>query len=347
MRPPWLQTQGGRVRRLALLPLVPISWLYGAAAALHRRLSGVRGPVRLPCRVVSIGNLVVGGSGKTPTAAWLATALHARGHKVTLASRGYGRRGRGVVVVSDGRFVRGRAETAGDEPMLLAAHAPGVPVLVGRDRTVVGWRALSAFGADIVVLDDGFQHHRLHRDVDLVVFDGAVGFGGGRCLPSGPLREPACALREADAIGIVDGPLAEDDVQRLERWAPGALRFAARREPAFVRALDGSGREPPAWLRGRELGMLCGIAQPRAFRRSLERLGARVVAERCFGDHHRYRPADLAGLATGASLWVTTEKDAIKIPSAWTQAADVRVLVIELEVEEPARLIDWLEARLR
>jgi tetraacyldisaccharide 4'-kinase len=351
IRARWLGVRKERLgRRLALLPLLPAAWAYGAGARLHRGLyrSGLCREQRLSCRVVSVGNLVVGGAGKTPAAAWIAQQLRRRGHKVVLASRGYGRRGsERVRVVSDGRFVHGRAETAGDEPMVLAAHAPGVPVLVGRDRTLVGWRALAAFGADVLVLDDGFQHHRLHRDVDIVVFDGALGFGNRHCLPRGPLREPLRALRRAQAVGVVDGPLAEEDATLLERLAPGAFRFTARRRPAALRPLAGGDRQDPAQLRGRELGMLCGLARPVCLRATLEALGARVVAERSFPDHHRYRRADLAGLADRAPLWITTEKDAVKITPSWSGAADLRVLSIDLAVDEPDAFVDWLEAQLQ
>ena len=166
-RPRWFDVgEESLARRLALLPLDLLALVYGVGACAHRTAytRGLFKPVQLSCRVVSVGNLVVGGSGKTPMAAWLAKVLHQRGHRVVLASRGYARRGRErVEVVSDGRFVSSTAEVAGDEPILLAAHAPGVPVLVGPDRDVVGMRAVSAFGAQILVLDDGFHHHRLAR----------------------------------------------------------------------------------------------------------------------------------------------------------------------------------------
>jgi tetraacyldisaccharide 4'-kinase len=351
VRARWLQEDGGGVlRRLALAPLAPPSWLYGLGARLHRSVyqRGLLRPAQLPCRVVSVGSLGVGGAGKTPTAAWLASALHARGHRVAIASRGYGRRGDdAVVVVSDGRHVRSRAERAGDEPMLLAAHAPRVPVLVGADRTLVGWRALSAFGAEVLVLDDGFQHHRLHRDVDLALFDGATGFGRGGCLPHGPLREPAGALARADAVGVIDGPLSERDEARVAKLAPEAFRFRASRRPQLLRALSGQGHDDPSVLARRRVGLLSGLGRPGGLRRTVEALGAEVVAERRFGDHHRYRPSDLAGMRDEAPLWVTTEKDALKIPAPWAGPVDIRVLCVSLAVEDSAALLDWVEARLR
>jgi tetraacyldisaccharide 4'-kinase len=351
VRAGWLeQRDASRAQRLALAPLVPAAWLYAGGAWLHRALyeRRVLARRRIAGHVVSVGNLVVGGTAKTPLAAWLATALHRRGRKVVLASRGYRRKGgESVCVVSDGRHVRGRVETAGDEPMLLAARAPGVPVLVGRDRGLVGLRALSAFGADVLVLDDGFQHHRLHRDVDVLTFDGRLGLGNRHVLPRGPLREPLGALCRADAIAVVDGPLPDDDEARISRAAPAAYRFCARRRPTRLRPLAGGSATSPEDLDGAQVGLLAALAQPRGFRRTLEALGAEIVAERTFRDHHPYRAGDLRALADEAPLWVTTEKDAIKIVPSWIGAADVRVLAIDLAVEESERLLDWVESRLR
>jgi tetraacyldisaccharide 4'-kinase len=348
-RPPrWLEDpEPGLLARAALGPLVPAAWAWGAGAWLHRHLRGerARAPVRLSCRVVSVGSLVVGGAGKTPTTAWLAAALRARGHAVAVASRGYGRRARrdGVLVVSDGRRVRARPGEAGDEPLVLAAHAPGVPVLVARDRARAGQHAVALFGTTVLVLDDGFQHHRLARDVELLVFDGA-GLGSGRLLPRGPLRERLAEARRADALLVVDGPLPDRDARRLGRHAPHAPRFAARRRPVSVRPLRGGAVRPPAWLAGRAVGLLSGLARPAGLRRTVEALGAQVVAERRFADHHRYRPRDLRGL-TG--LWLTTEKDAVKILPSWCEGVDLHVLAVELEMAEGEAFLAWLEERLR
>jgi tetraacyldisaccharide 4'-kinase len=351
MRASWLTDRETSWRRSLLLsPLLPVSWLYAGAAALHRGLyaRGLLSRRRLAGQVVCVGNLVVGGTAKTPLAAWLASGLHRRGRKVALASRGYGGAGREpVTVVSDGRFVRGRAESAGDEPMLLAARAAGVPVLVGRDRGLVGLRALSAFGADVLVLDDGFQHHRLERDLDLVCFDGRFGLGNGHLLPRGPLREPLAALRRADAIAVVDGPLPERDDAKLAKRAPEARRIEVRRRPGPLRPLAGGPGQPAEALAGRELGLLSGLANPAAFRASVEALGARVVAERHFPDHHAYRRRDVEDLAQQAPYWVTSEKDAVKILPAWTGRAEVQVLGLELAVQDPEGVLDWVESHLR
>ncbi len=348
-RPAWFEEREPSLLRRALLaPLVPLSWCYGLGTLVARRMRGARfrTPTRLSCRVVSVGNLVVGGSGKTPAAAWIAAQLRARGHKVALASRGYGRRGHEIVtVVSDGRFVVATADEAGDEPLLLAAHAPGVPVLVGPDRRIVGLRAIAAFGVDVLVLDDGLQHHRLARDVEVVAFDGS-GLGNGHLLPRGPLREPLSALHDADALLVVDGPLTSDDTTAITASASRARWFSARRRPVSLRPLEGGAAQLPTLLANQRVGILCGIARPASLRRTVEALGATVVAERSFPDHHRYGERDLRDLSA-ASLWITTEKDALKILPRWTHGADVRVLVAGLEVEDGDAFVDWLERTLR
>jgi tetraacyldisaccharide 4'-kinase len=352
VRIPWIEgeREEGAGLRAALLPLDARALVDGAAARANRALHarGGLGRERLGCRVLSVGNPGVGGSGKTPVTAFLARELRRRGHRVAIASRGYRRRGREpVVVVSDGTHLLATVEEAGDEPVLLAAHAAGIPVVVAERRALAGQRAIASFGCDVLILDDGFHHLPLERDVEVVVLDGRFGLGNARVLPRGPLREPLGSLRLADAIGVVDGPLDPRDEARLQRFAPAARRFDARRVPVYLRPLAGGVRQPPALLAGREVGVLSGIARPQALRRSVEALGAAVVAERIFRDHHRYTPRDLEGVAKQAPLWVTTEKDALKIQPAWTGAAPVWVLVIELEVESAAGLLDWLSARLR
>lgn len=350
-RATWLESDanGGSNRALRAL-LVPLGAGYALAASLHRSWyrRGGRRAERLPCRVVSVGSLAAGGAGETPVAAWLAAGLRRRGHRVALLTRDFGRKqGEAVAIVSDGRFVRASLAKAGDEPLLLAAHALGVPVLVGRDRVRAGRRALTTFGSELLVLDDGFQHHRLQRDVDLVLLDAAAGFGNRRCLPAGPLREPLGALANADAIGVVDGALSDHDDALLARIAPSAWRFGARRRPVRLRPLGGGPPAAAAQLCDREVGLLCGVAQPAGVRRTLAALGARVVAERLFKDHHVYAPRDVAGLASAAPLWITTEKDAVKLPASWVAPADVWVLAIEFEPDEPEVLLDWIEAKLR
>jgi tetraacyldisaccharide 4'-kinase len=308
--------------------------------------------------VVSIGGLTVGGSGKTPMAACVARGLAGRGFRVVLASRGYlGANREPVLAVSDGARILASVAAAGDEPLLLAAHASGVPVLVGRDRRVVGHHAVSIFGAEILVLDDGFQHHRIARDLDLVCLDGLSGVGNGHVLPWGPLREPLSSLRQADWICVVDpvdpggrGLDTQRDVSArvvADFAASGRRVLRAHRRPRQLRALERETRAPLADLSGREVGLIAGVARPLSVRRTLEALGARVVAERLFPDHHAYRPEDLADLDPSVSEWITTEKDALKILPAWLAGRSLSVLEIELEIEDEAAVFDEIERLLR
>ncbi len=339
-----------RIGRVGILRRA-VAWLYGLGARIHRgwmaRTASSRG--RLACAVVSVGALTVGGAGKTPVAARLALALSRRGHRVVLASRGYrGHSRERVLVVSDGTHVRTGVEQAGDEPLILAGHAPGVPVLVGPNRRIVGHHAVSVFDAEIVVLDDGFQHHGLARDLDVVCVDGRVGFGNALVVPAGPLREPIGALAQADWLCIVGG--SEASSRRAELAARYGERLEiihAERRPVALSSLDQRQQRAPESLEGARVGMLAGIARPNSLRATLESLGAEVVAERIFPDHHDYGVEDCRGLARDVDLWVTTEKDGLKILPAWIEGVPLFVLKIEAEFEDEAAVIEGVEAHLR
>jgi tetraacyldisaccharide-1-P 4'-kinase len=160
------------------------------------------------------------------------------------------------------------------------------------------------------------------------------------------LREPGAALAAAHALVVFDGPLPEADERRLERWAPDLHRVTATRVARTLRPLGGGPSASPASLHGRDVGMLCGIARPLSFRRTLEALGARVVAERSFPDHHRYRPTDLRGLGNVVPRWVTTEKDAVKLDPDWVPGAEILVLGSGLRVSDADSFLSWLEEAL-
>ncbi|MEE8166566.1 MAG: tetraacyldisaccharide 4'-kinase [Myxococcota bacterium] len=335
---------------LISIPRAVASSLYGLGARIHRgQARWTRaGRGRPACAVLSVGGLTVGGAGKTPVAARLALAFQRRGRRVVLASRGYrGRTVDRVTVVSDGRHIHSSVARAGDESLVLAAHAPGVPVLVGRDRRVVAHHAVSRFDAELLVLDDGFQHHRLARDLDLVCIDGIAGLGNRRVLPRGPLREPLSALWHADWLCLVDGEGADWEAELVARFASSGGRvLRAHRRPSSLAPLDHSRREAPSALAGRRVGLLAGVARPGSVRRSLEALGATIVAERLFPDHHNYSATDCASLDPTVPEWVTTEKDALKILPEWLAGKKLSVLSIEIEFEEEATALDAIEKAL-
>lgn len=339
-------TEESRLRQILLSPLLVAEALYRLGAWLHRGVYrwGLRRPARLPVQVVAVGNLSVGGSAKTPFTAWLARELAARGHKVAILSRGVrGAAGREVNVVSDGERVLCVPAAVGDEPVWLAGAVPGVPVLAGRNRKALGLRAMALFGSELLVLDDGFQHHRLHRDLNLVCFDARFGLGNGHVLPRGPLREPVSALRFADALIWTRVP--EDGSTRDDPRLPAVLpRFRAYVHARELRGPRGQ-LQPIDSLKGVAVGLLSAIARPDRLRADVEAMGARVALVKTFADHHLYTRGELEALDP-ALRWITTSKDAVKIPPGWPAGARIEVLEEEVECPERAQLLDWLEAGL-
>ncbi len=319
--------------------------MYAAVARRRRRFFANHPERRRRLRqpVISVGNLAVGGRGKTPLVAWIAARLLAAGERPSILSRGYARRRPedGVVVVRDPSGIRADVDRAGDEPLMLARQLAGVAVLVGGDRYLSGRLAEHHFGCTVHLLDDGFQHFALHRDVDLVMVS-AADVRDPRTLPSGRLREPLAAMREADAIVEVD----EADVHPL---APGCPIWRARRRLESPRLVEPYGA-PAAPGAGAVLAV-AGIARPARFADDLRRAGWPVARALTFRDHHHYSARDVARIfdaarAAGAGLVVTTEKDLVRllpfrpfpVPVAWAP------LVVGIE---PAGPFDtWLSGAL-
>jgi tetraacyldisaccharide 4'-kinase len=323
----WLQRQWFEQRRLtpALWLLLPLAWLYGVLSGLNRRLLT---PRRLPVPVVVVGNLIVGGAGKTPLTLWLAQQLKARGWRPGIISRGYGRSGDGVVAVSADAL----PADVGDEPLLLARRS-GVPVWVGRQRAEAGAALLAAHPeVNVLLCDDGLQHYGLARDVELVVFD-ARGAGNGWLLPLGPLREPLGRLAEVDAV-IANGFQG--------RFPDSAPVFDMCLQPGRFYRLDDPAQTCSAEsLRGRaRLHALAGIGNPGRFFATLKSLGL-DCDNHPFPDHHLYSSSDLVSASDGILLM--TEKDAVKC--AGLTAGETWVLPVEAELS-PA-LIDLILEKLR
>jgi tetraacyldisaccharide 4'-kinase len=341
----WAADTPGRRATVALL--APLAAIYGGAVGLRNTLYD-RGLLRIahvPATVLSVGNLTVGGSGKTPTALWLAEVLRARGRKVAIVARGYGKRRRGVVVVGvDGRALVA-PEDGGDEAALLAMRAP-LPVVTGEERAAAAALACTRFGCDTIVLDDGFQHRALARTADLVMLP--AGGLPSRLLPAGPLREAAAGLARARAA------LALGDETRtppLPSVPPGCAAFVGRVVPAAAVVAAGEGLEAHdlAGLARRNVVALAGVAGPERFWGLLERLGVEVVERLRFPDHHAYDEADVARVraatAGGARSVVTTEKDLVKlarVPGA--ESLRLQAVRIAVAIEDGDRLVDTLLA---
>lgn len=312
--------------------LAPLGALYGAAARA-RAAAYDRGwlpRARLAGPVISVGNLGVGGSGKTPVVALVAAMLRDAGRPVAVLSRGYRGSFRGdCLFVADGEGVRAGPEAAGDEPVMLARALPGVVVAVGRRRDRVGRAVEARYGPRIHVLDDGFQHLRLRRDLDLVCLSARD--LADRPLPAGRLREPRAALARADLI-LLDA----DDTAReaLAAVHPGRVLRLRRRVLGFF-DLDGAERPAPA-----RPFLVSGIARPERFHDDVSSRVGRVSGTAAFADHHAYRGADVAGIesrarAAGADAIVTTAKDAVRLPAL---ALPVLVLRVAAEVDDGAIL---------
>jgi tetraacyldisaccharide 4'-kinase len=327
----------GELRRTS--PAGLLSTAYARIARLRRAWYARPGRSRrLPHFVISVGNLSMGGSGKTPLAAALARLLRRRGERPVILSRGYGRREQteGVLVVSDGQRVLEPVERSGDEPQLLARTLPGVPVLVGADRYLAGVFADRHFAATVSILDDGFQHVQLERDVDLLlVSDDDL---NDRVVPAGHLREPLDAAQLADAV-MVTG--SEEDMVAIA----GALKHPTtfRVNTRYGGGPEASSLEPEA---NRRVVAFAGIARPERFFDALRSLGYEVVRELTFPDHHRYTARDIARIQAAARdanapLIVTTEKDAVRCE------LECAVLPMTVEVEPAAEFEQWLMARLR
>ncbi len=273
--------------------------------------------------MVSVGNLTVGGTGKTPVVICLAEWLLAAGKRVAVLSRGYGRaRGTDRLLVSDGERILATAEDAGDEPYLIASRCPGAIVAVGADRYRVGRWVLEQFPVDCVLLDDGFQHLALRRDVDLLLVD-ATDLGGLQAVvPAGRLREPIGAsaratmilVTRADEAGDVDRVLRYLEQATGQQPSSACLRFCAN---GLLSVRSGQ-RQPTDWCRGKTALLCSGIGHSGSFRRLVDRMGVRVLGEIRYRDHQRYgrehvEAVNARARQLGVELVLTTEKDAGKL----------------------------------
>ena len=329
MRAPAFWSRPPEAPGLAARLLAPLGWLYGLGSRLRMALAR---PYRAAVPVICIGNLTAGGAGKTPTAIALVEALAARGLDPHALSRGHGGRLRGPHRVD---LARDTATEVGDEPLLLAAWAPA---WVARDRAA-GARAAEAAGAGAIVMDDGFQNPGLAKDLSLIVVDAGQGFGNGRMIPAGPLREPPRrGIARADAVVLI-GTEAEAAVT-LTRWPGLAAKpvLRARLEPlATGLPLDGA-----------DVVAFAGIGRPQKFFDTLTGLGARLVGAHGFADHEPYGAAILRRLLAEArqadAMLVTTEKDAVRLPPAFRR--EVMALPVRLRWDDPEALALLLD-RLR
>jgi tetraacyldisaccharide 4'-kinase len=309
----------------------------------------------LGCLVVVVGNLTVGGTGKTPVVEKFARALRDRGRKVAILSRGYKSKTapfwekwwHGFThkeeapprVVSDGERVLLDSELAGDEPYMLARNLPGVVVLVDKNRVKAGAYAIRRFGCDTLVLDDGFQYLPLKGRLNLLLVDKTNPFGNGFTLPRGILREPVKHLKRASYVFLTksNGRRDEELEAVIKRFNPKAEIIECAHRPQFLQRVGSDERRPLTDMKGRRIAAFSGIATPESFERFLHEAGAHLVHIERFLDHYRFTPEDLAELyvaaaRAGAEFVVTTEKDAVRIPPGGPAPLPLYYLRLEIEI---------------
>jgi tetraacyldisaccharide 4'-kinase len=306
---------------------------------------GLLKTTRLPCPVLGIGNITVGGTGKTTTVRWLVRRLQEWGVHPAVLSYGY-RAGAGkkernaVTVVAGPEGIRTPVSLSGDEPQMLARSLPGVPVLIGRKRIYSGQQAWDEFRADACVLDDSFQYWRLEKDLELLLVNAANPFGYGHLLPRGMLREPLRGLRRAGGVILTHAAAVSTDERqrlraRIEKLKPGIAVAEAVHEPVRLRDHQSGALLGTETLREGRWLALSGLGQPESFENSLVQLGAREAAPARFRDHHAYTVEELEEArarvrSEGLAGIVTTEKDAVKIPAEWLEGCNCAVLEVDL-----------------
>jgi len=330
--------------------LPPLSILYGAVTrtrlSLYRR--GTFHTTRLERPVISVGNITTGGTGKTPLVEWVARTVAATGKKVCILTRGYGRKDPHLqVIVSDGYGVLASPNEAGDEPYLLATRLVGLAAVISSaDRIAAGQEAIKDFGTDCFVLDDGFQHLRIARDLNIVTVDATNPWGGGKLLPYGRLRETPDSLSRADCVVITRC----DQVRDLENLRSDICRltgerpiFHSRMRTARVSPLKNGSDALPSSAR---VGAFCAVGNPNSFFEHVRRAGYELALQKSFPDHHVYSQEEIDSLiraarSVGASALITTAKDAVKLRTlSFTLPCYVLEIEIDIEgAEELARLI--------
>lgn len=320
--------------------------------------------------VVSIGNLTVGGTGKTPLVEKMARDLQAAGRKVAILSRGYKSQRRPFLVrlwlkfrgrqhlfaprvVSDGISLLLDSREAGDEPFMLAANLRGVPVVVDRDRVKAAALAVEEFGADLVLLDDGYQYLRLCRSLEIALVDRQAPFGTGHLLPRGTLREPPSNLRRATHIFLTKcaGQSNEDLIREIRRWNRTADIIESTHRPLHLRDFITGEVLPLSRLKGLRIGSLCGIARPESFEQALRELGAHLGLSKAYTDHHRFSVREVENFIRRCAqrsldAVVTTEKDAVRIPRIREPEIPLYYLRVEIAILRGQEAYDRLVERL-
>lgn len=337
-----------------------ISLAYAGAMNTRKRFYdyGLLRVKRLPCKILSIGNITVGGTGKTPMTIYIAGLLQHLGYKVAVISRGYkGSREKSGGIVSDGQTLFMGPDSAGDEPYLIAMKLKDVPVLVGKNRFKTGMLAIRRFNPDILVLDDAFQHLQLKRDLDIVLLDTAYPFGNGHLLPRGILREPLYQLKRADAFVMTRSDRAESfsGISNIQKMIGKQPVFRCTHVPDNLSKIDKEGiirHHDLGLLRHRKIVAFSAIAGNEDFRELIYALECDVADFFMFPDHHFYLDRDFnmilrSAQKAGADCLLTTEKDYVKIAHRRVWPFELFALGIKISFEHEGTFFNaFIESRL-
>jgi len=322
--------------------LYVISLLYRLVITVRNRLYdyNIFPEIKLSCPVISIGNITVGGTGKTPCVIWIAQMLQEQGWKPAVLSRGYGSKNSlPVNIVSDGVKILHPGAIAGDEPLLIAQSLPGIPVITGPKRILTGKKAINNFGVNVLICDDAFQHRQIFRDINLVLLDSQAPLGNGHMLPRGSLREPITELRRADAFILTrTGEAAEAKTIAGKLAEAGNIPvYSSTHKPVDAVKGDYSISLPLSELKGKKVCAFAGIAKPDSFKNAILAAGAQIMSFDIFPDHHRYNSKELENirnnfLKSNADLLITTEKDGMRLQEFAYFLKDIYLLRIKLEI---------------
>ncbi|MCZ7635850.1 MAG: tetraacyldisaccharide 4'-kinase [Verrucomicrobia bacterium] len=358
-----LEQRHGKRATLLRGCLFALSRIFAVAVKIRRRLYDFRilRDATLGVQVIAIGNLTVGGTGKTPVVEKFARELQNQGRKVAILSRGYRSKPRPLHervrhrllfrqdqtpprVVSDGKALLLDSESAGDEPFMLASNLKDVVVLVDKDRVKSGLYAIEKYGCDTLLLDDGFQYWKLAgRRRDIVLIDCQQPFGNNHLLPRGTLREPPSHLARASNIFITKSDGATDALrERVRKLNPKAGIIECVHQPLYFEDLFTGERQGIDFVKGAQVASLSGIAQPESFEDSLIELGAELVASKRFADHHRFSQQEVLniinrGVKRGATLVITTQKDAVRFPKLDRRDLPIYFMRVEIKIIRGAR----------
>jgi tetraacyldisaccharide 4'-kinase len=339
---PGREKKKGPFRALALVILSFLSLLYrsGYRARLFLYRCGLRRQTKLEARVISVGNITVGGTGKTPLVIYLAEKLRAEGEKPAILTRGYKRRKKEMLDLTGITRHEVDWRDTGDEPYLLAHRLSDVPIMVAKNRCSSGKHAVEKHGARSLILDDGFQHPALFRDTDIVVIDSTNPFGNGKLLPAGPLREPLTSLKRADILVLTKTDQTankEELIAILRRYNHKAPIVESVYQVRSIERLSDGSPIRAGEVEHKKALAFSGIGNPLSFENTLKQLGIQVLRHRKFSDHFAYRNRDILELgreaeSLGADLIITTEKDSVRIPLINEFKIPIFVLKIDLKV---------------